>query len=132
MGKRTMLGTLMFLALLMSAAPVFAHHGSAVYDTSKKLTLKGVVTEYRWINPHVLVMIDAKDENGNVVHWVIENQAPSNITNYGWSKNTFKPGDEIVADVTPGKNLSANGTTVGRFDGRIEINGKVFKKEGQR
>jgi hypothetical protein len=120
------------LALLAVSVPVFAHHGSAVYDTTRTVMVKGTVTDYRWTNPHVILLVDAKDDSGNTVRWVIENQAPSNITNYGWSKFTFKAGDEVVVEVTPGKNLTTAGTTVGRFNGRIVINGKQFKSVGER
>lgn len=119
------------VSLLVLCIPLFAHHGNASYDTTKKVTVKGTVTQYIWANPHVLLLVDAKDGSGNAVHWIVENQAPSNVTNYGWSKTTFKPGDEVDLEVTPSKNLAANGSAVGRFEGRIVINGRVFKNAGE-
>lgn len=116
--------------LLAFSVPTFAHHGSAVYDVGKKVTVKGTVTRFVWENPHILLLVDAKDDSGNIVHWIIESRAPSNVTNYGWTKFTFKPGDEVLVDVTPGKNLATNGSTVGRFSGRIIINGKLFSTTG--
>jgi hypothetical protein len=120
------------VGFLAFSVPLFAHHGSAVYETAKTVTVKGTVTQWVWANPHCILTVDAKDESGNTTHWVIENQAPSNITNYGWSKFTFKAGDEVVVDVTPGKTLATSGTTVGRFEGRVVINGKPFKNAGER
>ena len=55
-----------------SRVPLFAHHGAASFDTGKTVTVKGTVTEYVWSNPHVLVKVDAKDDSGNVAHWVLE------------------------------------------------------------
>jgi len=107
--------------------PLFAHHGSAVFDTEKTVTVKGAVTEWVWANPHCWLLVDAKDDDGNTVHWIIENQAPANIANAGWSRSMFKPGDEVLVDVTPGKNLATAARTIGRFKGRVVINGKVFK-----
>ena len=81
------------------------------------------MTEYIWANPHVFLKVDAKDESGNTQHWIIEAQNAVNQANNGWSNATFKPGDQVVIDVTPAK----NGRPIGRFKGRIVINGKQFK-----
>lgn len=118
--------------LLAVCAPLFAHHGAAVYDTTKTVMVKGTVTAWIWANPHCWLKVDAKDEAGNVSHWIIENQAPVNIANYGWSKATFKPGDEVLVEVQPYKNQSET-DPIGRFSGRVTINGQVFKsKSGER
>ena len=106
------------------AVPVFAHHGAASYDTSKTVTVAGVVTEYVWSNPHVLVKVDAKDGSGNVAHWVCEAWNPVTQTSRGWSKNTFKAGDDVSLEINPAK----NGATVGEIRGRIVINGTEFKQ----
>ena len=112
-------------SLAIASVPLRAHHGTAVYDTSRTVTVKGTVAEYVWSNPHVFVKVDSKDENGNVVHWLLEAQNPITETDLGWSKNTFKPGDEVEIDVLPAK----NGRPVGSigFKTRIIINGKQFK-----
>ena len=107
------------------SAPLFAHHGAASFDSGKTVTVKGTVTEYVWSNPHVLVKVDAKDDSGNVAHWVLEAWNPVTQASRGWTKNTFKPGDEVTADVTPAK----NNQTIGEFRGRIVINGKELKQQ---
>jgi Family of unknown function (DUF6152) len=106
------------------SVPLFAHHGAASFDTSKLVTVTGTVTEYIWTNPHVLVKLDAKDESGNVSHWVVEAWNPVTQASRGWSKNTFKPGDDVSLDINPAK----NGQPVGEVRGRIVINGKEFKQ----
>jgi hypothetical protein len=115
-------GFLVGLAAL--SVPLSAHHGTASFDTGKTVTVKGTVTEYVWSNPHVLVKVDAKDENGDIAHWVLEAQNPVTQAGRGWSKNTFKPGDEVSLDITPAK----NNRPVGEIRGRIVINGKEFKE----
>ena len=122
---RTKLGSisLLVVAFLAGSCTLFAHHGNASYDTSKSVTVTGTVTEYRWANPHVFVKVDAKDENGNVAHWAIETQNIVTEVNAGWTKDTFKPGDQVTIDITPAK----NGAPFGRFKGRIVINGQAFK-----
>jgi len=123
------------VGLLAVSVPLFAHHGNASYDSTKTVTVKGTVTEYIWSNPHVLLKVDAKDNNGNTVHWIIEAQNPLSQTEVGWTKNTFKPGDEVTVEVIQAK----NGLPVGRFgaagataglatqESLIVINGKQFK-----
>ena len=106
------------------SAPLFAHHGAASFDAAKPVTVHGTVTEYVWSNPHVLVKVDAKDDSGNVAHWVLEAWNPVTQASRGWTKNTFKPGDEVGLDIFPAK----NGQPVGEIRGRIVINGKEFKE----
>ena len=73
-------------------APLSAHHGAASFDTSKLVMVSGTVTEYVWTNPHVLVKVDAKDDKGNVMSWVLEAWNPVTQASRGWTKATFKPG----------------------------------------
>ena len=127
------------LVLVASSAivsvPVFAHHGNAVYDSTKTVTVKGTVTDYIWANPHVFLEVDAKDSSGNTVHWTIEAQNPLSQTEVGWTKRTFKPGDEVVVEIIPAKNgqpfgrFGAAGPTAGLATQKslIVINGKQFK-----
>jgi hypothetical protein len=116
--------SLLIVAFLTASLPLLAHHGNASYDTEKTVTVKGAVTEYIWANPHVFVKVDAKDDSGNTVHWVIEAQNLVAQSDLGWTNAMFKPGDQVVIDVTPAK----NGRPIGRFKGRIVINGQEFKR----
>ena len=95
----------LFAVALMVSGPVFAHHGSGIsYDMSKTVTAEGTVTEFRWQNPHVYVMYDVKDAQGNVVNWGAETHAPVVCENQDdWSKSTLKPGDKITIVVFPSK-----------------------------
>jgi hypothetical protein len=123
------------VGLLAASVPLVAHHGNASYDSTKTVTVKGTVTDYIWSNPHVFLKVDAKDKNGKTLHWIIEAQNPLSQTEVGWTKNTFKPGDEVIVEVIPAK----NGQPIGRFgmagataglptqQSLIVINGKQFK-----
>jgi Family of unknown function (DUF6152) len=95
-----------FIALLGVAAicaPVFAHHGGASYDSSKTVTLKGTVTDFKLTNPHAAIYFDVKDANGNVEHWASELNAPSWLIRKGWTRNSLKPGDEVTIIARPNK-----------------------------
>jgi hypothetical protein len=96
MKKRVGVLLFAFLVLFMlSILPTFAHHGNAGYD-NKTVTIKGVVTEWRWTNPHSLLKFDAKDEKGDVVQWIGEWNAPSTLINFGITAKSFKVGEEIT------------------------------------
>jgi hypothetical protein len=111
--------------------PLLAHHGSAVFDETKTVTVTGTVTDYVWANPHVYVKLDAKDDSGKIAHWSVEGQNPVSMNAIGWRKDTFKPGDVISIDVNAAKNGSPVGSTGGSGPTaprhRIIINGKQFQ-----
>jgi hypothetical protein len=123
--------SLAVVTLLCLAVPLYAHHGGAAYDTDKTITVKGTVTDYIWANPHVFVKVDSKDDGGNPVHWIVEAQNPVSMMQISWTKNTFKPGDQVEIDAMPAKNgnpvafLGSSSPTAPRR--RIVINGKQFQ-----
>ena len=89
--------TILFAALLVSA-PVIAHHGETNYDTDKLVTVKATVTNFQFINPHVQIYLDAKNDNGEIEKWICEARSPATLVrNGGWDKNTLKAGDVITA-----------------------------------
>jgi hypothetical protein len=84
------------VVLLLIAGPMFAHHGAAAYDTSKNTTLKGTVVEFDFINPHCQLFINVADESGALVKWDGEFTNPGTLHRRGWTKDMFKPGDQIT------------------------------------
>lgn len=114
---------IIFFGFLAVAVPLFAHHGAAAYDTTKKITLKATVTEWFWANPHCFLKFDAKDEKGNVVHWAVEASNPADMVNLGWSKESFKPGDEVTVTFEPVK----NGQPIGRIEQVVLASGQILK-----
>lgn len=85
------------VSLTAGSVPLFAHHGTGVaYDTEKMVTLKGTVTEWIWANPHCGLLFDVTDDSGNVVHWGAELTNPHALSEAGFSKDIFKPGDMIT------------------------------------
>jgi len=110
----------MFVGLLTLSTPIFAHHGAASFDTSKKLTVKGTVVEWFWANPHCFLRFDVKGEDGQPVQWVVETQSGPNITPLGYSKQTFRPGDEVTVTLEPVR----NGRPLGRLLSVVLPNGK--------
>ena len=97
--------------LLIVSVSLFAHHGNAEFDIGKRVTVKGTVTNWSWSNPHCLLYLDVKDENGSSVPWVLETQPPRSVAATGFSQRTFKPGDEVTITLEPVK----NGKRLGRI-----------------
>ena len=108
--------------LLIVAVPVRAHHGTGTYDSTKSVTLSGVVTEFAFTNPHAALYFDAKSNEGKVVNWAIEMNSPGVLRRAGWTKATFKAGDQITITVRPAK----AGTPVGLINRAqpVIVNGK--------
>jgi hypothetical protein len=106
---------------LLSAASMFAHHSfSAEFDASKPVTLKGTVTKVDWLNPHIWIYVDVKDESGKLAHWQCEGGAPNSLTRNGWTKNELKEGDAVTIEGTLAKDASntCNASRVALPDGR--------------
>jgi hypothetical protein len=108
--------------LLIVAGSVSAHHGSAAFDAGKQVVMKGTVTRWVWANPHCFLSYDVKDENSDITHWVVETSNPPDMINRGWSKETFKAGDEVTVTVEPVK----SGKPVGRLLEVVLPNGKTL------
>jgi hypothetical protein len=95
---------ILVLGVLLVSISGFTHHGEANYDTSEVVDVKGTVDNFQFINPHVLVHIEAKDANGNMEKWTCEATSPNFLLRRGWTKSTLKPGDEITASGHRAKN----------------------------
>jgi len=87
-----------FAAVLIAAAPAFAHHSfAAEYDGEKPITLKGVVTKVEWENPHMHLYLNVKDDKGKVEEWKFEGFPPNMLVRQGWKRDvTLKQGDAIT------------------------------------
>ena len=84
------------MGLLLFCGPVLAHHGRSNYDMTGTATVKGVVTEFQWVNPHALILVDVTGEDGKVEKWVGETNSPNTLSRQGWSRNTVKVGDQVT------------------------------------
>ena len=122
--KKMVLGVVVALtALLAAPSSLVAHHGAATFDIAAEMTLKGTVTEWLWFNPHCFLKFDVKDETGKVTNWAVESGNPTDMTKRGWSRASFKPGDEVSVTLQPSK----SGQPVGRIMAVTLASGKSFK-----
>ena len=109
--KATLRGVaLAILGVLVMPVSMMGHHGGASFDNTKEVTVKGTVTEWLWANPHCFLKVEEKDAAGTARIWNLEFGNPTDITARGFSRRTFKVGDQITVSVTPVK----SGAPVGR------------------
>lgn len=97
--------TLLIIIIIFLLGPgmAYAHHGTANFDTTKSVTVKGQVTNFQFINPHVTIAMDVKDDKGNVQTWQGALTSPNHLMRSGWSKDTLKNGDVITISGFPAK-----------------------------
>ena len=122
MDKKRLTSVALAAGFLMFSIPLWAHHGNAAFDSSKRVTVKGTVVGWLWANPHCVLTVDVKDDKGNVVRWAAEATVPSDMAKHGWSRQTFSPGDEVTVTVTPAK----NGTPIGRIEKVVLPDGRTL------
>lgn len=80
------------------AGILLAHHSfGAEYDSTKPVSITGVITKIEWTNPHSYFFLDVKDAKGNVANWKLEGYPPSVLSRTGWKKDvTMKVGDTVT------------------------------------
>jgi hypothetical protein len=120
---RRLVGAL--VALAAAVAPAAAHHSAAVaYDINKTISVKGVISEVRWENPHTWIFVEQKDDSGKVVKWGFEGKVPNQLIRLGITPSVLKPGIEVTVTGHPARDASQN------FGEVLEVtlpDGKVIK-----
>lgn len=104
-----------------AALPMLAHHSfSAEFDNSKPVNIQGTVTKIDWLNPHIWIYLDVKDQNGKVQSWQCEGGPPNTLTRNGWTKDAVKKGDQISITGTHAKDATntCNATSIIMADGK--------------
>jgi hypothetical protein len=111
---------------VMAPGALLAHHGSSIYDETKTVMVKGVVTDWAWANPHRLLEFDVKNEKGEIVQWTAEVSNPPDMIARGWSRKMCKSGDEVTVWMIVAK----NGEPIGRIS-RVTVSGKTYEGMGR-
>jgi len=86
---------IVILALVSAAVPVSAHHSWPV-SFSQLVTVKGTVTEFTWANPHPMITLEVRANDGPMEKWLVGGPAINRMEANGWTKTTVKPGDVIT------------------------------------
>jgi hypothetical protein len=108
-------------ALILAAAPAWAHHAfAAEFDAKKPVHLEGVVTQVELINPHTWIHVDVKSPDGKVTSWMVEAGSPNVLLRRGFNKNTVPKGTQVVVEGYQSKDgsMRANGRDITLPDGK--------------
>ena len=98
--------------IVMAAVPSWAHHSpSAIFDMTKPISVTGTLTKVDWINPHIVILMDAKSSDGKVEHWTFESNPPSWYRRVGVTRADFAKA--IGQTVTVGGVRARNGSLFG-------------------
>ena len=95
MAKNLFVSGIVILALVCAAVPVSAHHSWPVSYT-QLVTVKGTVTEFTWANPHPMITLEVRTNDGGTEKWLVGGPAINRMEANGWTKTTIKPGDMIT------------------------------------
>lgn len=94
------------VVLVAFSNPATAHHSNPFYfDMSKAITLEGEIVRLEWINPHILLYLQSRNENGELEIWILQGASLNNaVRQVGSMKERLKPGTRISARVWPSRN----------------------------
>jgi hypothetical protein len=88
--------------LAVCASTATSHHSfSAVYDDTRLVTVSGVVTQFRFVNPHAMMYMDVTDAPGKVSKWTVEFAGRLNLSNVGWTAESIKAGERVTVTGNP-------------------------------
>jgi hypothetical protein len=89
--------------LLVGTGVVHAHHSIAgVYESSREVTVDGIVSQFRFIQPHPFVLVDVR-RGGASEEWHLELDNRWELADIGFTETTLKPGDRVVVTGSPAR-----------------------------
>ena len=126
MMKTALVSAMVTLALVSGAASLSAHHSWPV-NMDKLVTVKGTVMQFEWANPHPMITLEVKTDDGKVEKWLIGGPAINRMEANGWTKDTVKPGDVLTGT---GYQFS-DGQKIIRLDRVVFADGKEMRLYGR-
>ena len=132
--KTTLAGVVLAVAVLLYAAPLFAHHSfAAEFDDKKPIVIKGRLTKVEMTNPHSWLYMSVKDEKtGKSSNWAVETGAPAALIRAGGDRKTLAVGTEIIVEgwLARDGSQTVNGRTIKTADGKA-INASTSNTNAQ-
>jgi hypothetical protein len=115
------------IGVLLAPRAGLAHHGGNLYDTTKPVLLKdATITKFEWGTPHNQIYFDARNDKGEVQHWVASTEPAGVMLERGWTRRSLKPGDVVTVYIFAAK----NGATVGNLQKIVLADGKELTAAG--
>jgi Family of unknown function (DUF6152) len=98
------------LAWLAATCVPLAHHSFAMFDTQHPIQISGTVKEFRYVNPHSVLIVTVKGNDGAATDWTLECPPPGILARQGVTPNTLKPGDQFTGIINPLHSGEAGGS----------------------
>ncbi|MGH8220223.1 MAG: DUF6152 family protein [Steroidobacteraceae bacterium] len=115
----------LLIAGLAGSGLASAHHSFAVFfQTSRSISVTGIVTAVEFSNPHGLIHLTVTRPDGTHESWTAETNSPSILVRRGWSKHTLKLGDKITVRGWPAR----NGARYLRMQNAYRADGRMIGK----
>ena len=112
------------VVFFVSGGAASAHHSRAgIYDTDAQMEMEGVVTEWRWTNPHTYLVWESTDRDGKMVEWVGELSSITSMISEGLTRNSFPAGEKVTVIISPATSGAPQGQLlkVVMADGRVPL-----------
>ena len=93
---KALLGTAVVVVALMAGAVTLSAHHAWPTNNTQLVTVKGTVLDFTWANPHPMMTLEVKTDDGKVEKWSVGGPAINRMEANGWTKETVKPGDVIT------------------------------------
>jgi hypothetical protein len=101
---------------LLAATTGGAHHSIAsVYDSSRQVTIEGIVVSFRFTNPHPLITVNVNAGSGKTDEWRLEMDNRSELAAIGMTADTLRPGDHVIVTGSPAR-TQPNGLYIRRLE----------------
>ena len=86
---------------VMVSVTVKAHHSVLDFDGSRGVTVRGVVTEVVWQDPHAYIAVHVQEGPERGRRWVVESESPVVLERLGWRRRSVRVGDRLLAVGAP-------------------------------
>jgi hypothetical protein len=93
--KAVLVSVIVIVALVSASVPLSAHHSWPV-SREQLVTVKGTVVEFAWENPHPMITLEVRTDDGKVEKWLVGGPAINRMEANGWTKTTVKKGDVLT------------------------------------
>jgi hypothetical protein len=124
--KALLVSVVVVLASVSAAIPLSAHHSWPV-NSSQLVTVKGTVIQFDWSNPHPMITLEVRGDNGKTERWSVGGPAITRMEANGWTRTTVKPGDVITGT---GYQFS-DGQKIVRLERIVFADGKEMRLYGR-
>jgi hypothetical protein len=92
------------LLVVTAAGTAWAHHAQApFFDQERMVEVRGTVVRWIFRNPHPVLEVEVQNDGGQKIVWAVQFAPATVLAKRGWTDETFKPGDAVVATGHPSR-----------------------------